>query len=115
MKALALTAATIATLAAPAFSQHNPTAEAIFLSEAISDDELTFAPRPRGPEIVSTQSFRTNGRAQVVFFAEATSDDELTFPPRPGGNEVVPSQSFGAGAVAARIFAMEGASPWENE
>lgn len=115
MKALALITAAIAALAVPAYAQHNPTADAIFLSEAISEDELTSAPRPGGVEIVSTQSFGANGRAQEVFLAEATSDDERTSPPRPGGIEVVSTQSFGTGAVAGRIFAMEGASPWENE
>ncbi len=115
MKVLALTAVAIAALAAPAFAQHNPAADAIFLSEAISDDERAFAPRPGGPEIVSTQSFRTNGRAQAVFFAEATSDDERTFPPRPGGNEVISTQSFGANATAARIFAAENAAGQEDE
>jgi len=115
MKTLALTAAIVTAIAAPAVAQNNPAAQAIFLSEAASDDELSFAPRPGAPEIVSTQSFRPGNQTQAIFFAEATSDDELTFPPRPGGPEILSSQSFGTNATAARVFAMEGASPWENE
>ena len=115
MKTLALSATIVAALAAPALAQHNPAAQAIFLSEASSDDELTFAPRPGAPEIVSTQSFRVNGRSQVVFLSEATSDDELTFAPRPGGPEILSSQSFGTNAAAARIFAAENAAGREDE
>jgi hypothetical protein len=115
MKTLALTAAIITAIAAPAFAQHNPAAQAIFLSEATSDDELAFAPRPGAPEIISTQSFGSNGQAQAIFFAEATSDDELAFPPRRGGIEILSSQSFGANVTAARIFAAENAAGREDE
>lgn len=115
MKTLALTATIIAALAAPALAQQNPAARAIFLSEAASDDELTFAPRPGAPEIVSTQSFRASGRSQAIFLAEAVSDDELTFPPRPGGPEILSSQSFSSNATAARIFAAENAAGREDE
>jgi len=115
MKTLALTATIIAALAAPAFAQHNPAAQAIFLAEAASDDELAFAPRPGAPEIVSTQSFRANDRSRAIFLAEAASDDELTFVPRPGGPEILSTQSFGSNAVAARIFAAENAAGREDE
>ena len=76
MKTLALTATIIAALAAPALAQHNPAAQTIFLSEATSDDELTFAPRPGGPEILSSQSFGTNAAAARIFAAENAAGRE---------------------------------------
>ena len=115
MKTLALTAAIVTALAAPAFAQHNPAAQTIFLSEAISDDERTISRGIGAPEIVSTQSFGTGSQAQAIFLVEAVSDDDSPFSTRPGGIEILSTQSFGANAVAERIFAAEHAASQEDE
>jgi len=100
MKTLTLTTALIAALAAPVLANANPVAEAIFaaeaasseelvltgsstgganaaaifLAEARSDDERSFAPRAVSAEVISTQSFGTNAVAARIFAAENASD-----------------------------------------
>lgn len=99
MKALALSTALIAALAAPVLASASPAAEAIFNAEAAASKELVLIGNSAG-----------NATAEAILAAEAQADDELNFIGATAGAEVISTQSFETNAVAARVFAAEAAS-----
>ncbi len=99
MKALALSTALVAALAAPVLANAAPAAEAIFNAEAASSQELVLIGNSAG-----------NATADAILAAEARADDDLNLFGATSGSEVISTQSFDTNAVAARIFAAEAAS-----
>ena len=97
MKALALSTALVAALAAPVLA--NAAAEAIFNAEAASSQELVLIGNSAG-----------NATADAILAAEARADDDVNLFGATSGSEVISTQSFDTNAVAARIFAAEAAS-----